>query len=503
VPIFRRGPAENIQTLSERDLDDVLALVATTLGSELVPDPQRLRDPDEAARIDLPSVIAHLRGQPRTSWPGFVASFYAANVDEIRRGNELESRVSDFEQARRFLAAILERGDPGLRTGVALPGLLPGTRYVLVLQDGNTVRVVLPSTVSRWGVTPGDALTAARERARTATATESPFSDRPSIRLLDTAPDVWSALALEVLDDVRPDAIGPLGTLASLLAPNLALVRALDFRLGLRDDLAAMTSAHASWLAEHPDAVHQNLLWRRMTGEVVEIDMSLAASGQGLRLNIVDPRFLGVLTAVEPTAWLPVPPWAPRGMSPEAYTRFAGIFSASMASGGVPPDQVATVSHEVVPVADLARICQTVDVDDWPRVLGMSTRIGVRTSLQPSSDLAGYQPRGFVEVSGGNLPAGLRSVIGEMPQIVRAGIYGGYAVRAASGDPVAKITEGPFEIDLVVLVGHRGDGDITHDIDLLQAACAVFMPSGVHTVVEPTRADDPRFEDEEHLLTLK
>jgi len=500
MPLFRRGSTDTRGGLSDRDLDEVIALVAARLGPGLVQDPGELRDPDAAARVDLPDVIARLSGQPRTRWPEFVDAYYSAHLGSIQRGHDLEARASGIDGARRYVSAILELGDPASRVGVALPGILPGTRYVLCMQDGDTVRVALPSNLAAWGITAEVALDIARDRARSAAYTESQAGDRPSVRTLDTAPSLWSSLVLEVLADAKPEAVGPLGTLAALLAPNVLVVRPLTFGPGLRDDLTAMAYAQASWLAANPETVHRKLLWRRITGQVVEIDMEMSSTGERLRLNVADPRFLGVLTAIEPSRWLPVAAWAPPGMTVEEYTRFAGV-AAAMMSGGVLPDQVASASDDA-PLAALARICMTVEVDDWPRVVGMSKRIGVRTSREPDHDLSSYPPRAFVEAHCGDLPAGLRSVIEGMPGVVRVGMFGGNGVRASESDPARAMTEGPFEVVLVVLVGHSGDGDVANDIDLLQAACAVFMPLGVFTAVEPTHVDDPRFLDTEHLLPL-
>ena len=267
--------------------------------------------------------------------------------------------------------------------------------------------------------------------------------------------------------------------------------------------MTALAVAHDAWLQEHPETVHHNLLWRRVTGEVVEIDMSLSETPSGRKLNVADPRFRGVLTAIEPLASLPVPDWAAELMTPEEYTRFAGTVAAFMKPGGGAPDEIARITAEL-PVAAMARICSTVDLEDWPRVVGFWRRIGVRAARGPRGDLAGSMPRSFIEERGGNLPTGIGSLVADLPEVEKAGIYCDIAVRAGDGPPPADWPQSAQrEIDFIVLIAHRGGAAMAHDIDLLQAACAVFMPLGVFTAIEPTTSDDPRFTDEVHVLRLR
>ena len=56
MPLFRRGSTDTRGGLNDRDLDEVISLVAARLGPGLVPDPSDLRDPDAAAKVDLPDV---------------------------------------------------------------------------------------------------------------------------------------------------------------------------------------------------------------------------------------------------------------------------------------------------------------------------------------------------------------------------------------------------------------------------------------------------------------
>lgn len=502
MPFFGRRDPDVEGQLSEADRDAIRELAAAQLR-DIVPSASALRDPDEAARVDLPDLLNHVGQYPRKDWPAVVAAYYAANIKSIRDGAELESRAISLEQAQPFFSAMLEAGDPPRPVGLATNGLLPGTRYAICLQDGNVVRMVLPSMLDRWEATPDMLLGACRDRARTAPVVKSSLDSRPSVTVLNCAPGLWSALLIENLADVEPEAVGPLGTLVVIPSPNLAFVRPLGFGPGLRDDVTALAVAHDAWFREHPGTVHRNLLWRRVTGEVVGIDMSLAQTSTGLKLNVADPRFRGVLTAIEPLTSLPVPDWAADWMTTEEYTRFAGIVAAFMKPGGGAPDEVAGISTEV-PVAELARICSTVELEDWPRVVGFWRRIGVRTSIGPRASLAGAKPRSFIDERGGNLPAGLGSVIADLPAIEKAGIYCVIGMRVGDRPlPPGGGLSGPLEIDLIVPVAHRGGPTMAHDIDLLQAACAVFMPFGVFTAIEPTKADDPRFTDEAHLLLLR
>ena len=502
MPLFGRRQPDIPGQLSEADRDVIRGLAAEQLG-DLVPSATALRDPDVAARVDLPDLMNHVGAYVRANWPMVVAAYYAKNLKSVRDGAELEKRAARLEDARPYFTAILEAGDPPRPVGLAVKGLLPGTRYALCLQDGDVVRMLLPAMLAAWGVTAEDVLEAGRDRARVAPVNRSKLGSRPSVTVLDTEPGLWSALVIETLADIDPDAVGPFGTLAVISSPKFALVRPLVFGPDLRADVVALAVAHDAYVREHPGTIHRNLLWRRVTGEVVEIDMSLTETPSGRKLNVADPRFRGVLTAIEPLASLPVPDWAAELMTPEEYTRFAGTVAAFMKPGGGAPDEIARITTEL-PVAAMARICSTVDLEDWPRVVGFWRRIGVRTAHGPRRDLDGAMPRSFIVERGGNLPSGIGSLIADLPEVEKAGIYCDIAVRAGNRPPPPDWQmSSPREIDFIVLIAHRGDAAMAHDIDMLQAACAVFMPLGVFTAIEPTTSDDPRFADEAHLLRLR
>ncbi len=502
MPLFGRRQPDVPGQLSEADREVIRGLAAEQLG-DLVPSGGALRDPDVAARVDLPDLMNHVAAYARTNWPMVVAAYYTKNLKSVRDGAELEKRAARLEDARPYFTAMLEAGDPPRPVGLAVEGLLPGTRYALCLQNEDVVRMILPSMLAGWDATPEMFLQAGRDRAAAAPVAKSKLESRPSITVLNCAPGVWSALLVTRLDDVEPDAVGPFGTLLVLPSPNMALVRPLTFGTDLRSDVTGLAVAHDAWLKEHPDTVHRNLLWRRVTGEVVEIDMSLTETPAGRKLNVADPRFRGVLTAIEPLASLPVPDWAAELLTPEEYTRFAGTVAAFMKPGGGAPDEIARITTEL-PVAALARICSTVDLEDWPRVVGFWRRIGVRTARGPRGDLARSMPRSFIEERGGNLPTGIGSLMADLPEVEKAGIYCEIAVRAGDRPPTADWPlSDPREIDFIVLVAHGGGPTLTHDIDLLQAGCAVFMPFGVFTAIEPTTSDDPRFADDAHLLRLR
>ena len=191
----------------------IRGLAAEQLG-DLVPSAGALRDPDVAARVDLPDLMNRIGEYSRRSWPMFVAAYYAKNLKSVRDGAELEKRAARLEDARPYFTAMLEAGDPPRPVGLAVKGLLTGTRYALCLQNGDVVRMVLPSMLAGWDATPEMILEAGRDRC----GGRRPWPDRrldsrPSITVLNCAPGVWSALLVERLTDVEPDAVGPFGTL--------------------------------------------------------------------------------------------------------------------------------------------------------------------------------------------------------------------------------------------------------------------------------------------------
>jgi len=126
-------------------------------------------------------------------------------------------------------------------------------------------------------------------------------------------------------------------------------------------------------------------------------------------------------------------------------------------------------------------------------------------AAQPKT-LAGSFLAAEVRAAGPTVIAELQRVIDSMPEVTRAGVYGQRSLHVggleASGPPGGQL-QAVAETELIVLVAYGAGSDERRDNDRLQAACAVSLPLGSSTALEPTRVDDPRFDDTEHLVVLR
>ena len=489
--------------LTADELRFVGPLIQRTLGRDILPDPSRLSDPEEGARVDLQLLAPILRGTPRRAWEAAVTQYYARAGAVIRRSHELEQRSWTFDEARPHLAAWWRRAADVSEPMVSIGTDVPGVVDVLILQRGDAVRMVMPSMLKRWGVSADEAQTAARERvAAESVDVAMPKWGDTAARRLDTRNGLWASTTLETLDRVAPWAVGALGTVAVLADPKTLLVRPLGFGTGLRTDLGRMAHVLAKWRSSYPDLAYPGLLWRQPTGVINAVEADLAPDNEKLKIDLRDSRFIGVLTAIEPLEELPVPGWATELFDERSYTRFAGMVASTTQNPAVSPADVGARADELQ-LPGLARICLTVDAEEWWRILAMRRRFAVRWGGDPRS----VRPVGPTSLSAdeirslaGRLIRDVSASIASMPQVLKAGVHG---ERVAHFSGVVGRDRRDLDVDLIVPIAHTGAGNQRDDFYRLQAVCAIAMPTWAHCYIVPTVPDDPRFDDEAHVVTVR
>ena len=503
-----RAPAEadeesSSSGLTADELRVVGPLIQRALDRDILPDPDRLSDPEEGARVDLQTLVPILRGTPRRAWEAAITQYYARAGAVIRRSHELEQRSWTFDEARPHLAVWWRRTAEVREPMVTLPTDIKDVVNVLILVDGRAIRFVMPSMLKRWNVTAAQADAAARTRvSREPIDVSEPAWGHTEARWLQTRHGPWASATLEILDVVAPWAVGPLGTLAVMFDPRTLLVRPLGFGAGLRADLGQMAYALTHPTTADPLLTHLGLLWRRPTGQVSPIAANLrVAPDDRLQVEIQDPRFIGVLTAIEPLAELPVPEWATELFRQQSYTRFAGLVASTTENPAIPPAEVGALADDLQ-LPGLAQICLTADVEEWWRILAMRRRFAVRW---------GGDPRAVSPVGPRSLPADevrslaprlirdLSATIATMPQVLKVGIHG---QRVAHLSAVTGRERRDLDVDLIVPIAHSGAGDQREDFYRLQAVCAIGMPTWAHCYLVPTVPDDPRFDNAAHVVPV-
>jgi hypothetical protein len=484
-------------------LAELAPLAAAELGPELVPDPSLLTDPWEGGKVNLRELAAVVQGRPRSEWPLLVHGYYLAASDMIRRGAELERRADSLDAARPFLEEMWRPEADG--EGVArVSGPIDGTSRWLMLNDAaahpQTIRAIGERRLAEIGGDPEAGLQIVRDRVRaTAVRRLPPDPDHPLVIGLDLSPHVWSMTVIECLDAVAPEAIGPLGTLVTLLAHNVVIARPIGFDDGIRDDFKALcynlATQDASSALPSPGP-----FWRRAgNGALFTIDVTttIRDGGQKVSMNLADERFRGVLMASEPTVELPLPDWCVGVLDGAHYTRFAGLVAAHSTPPPM-PEIVGEADPEVLRV--LARRCALARLEVWPLIIGLTHRLAIRWTpggapTPTTSNLA--SPADAVRTKAAPLMALLAETVEPMADVLRACLYFAASLRVTGPD------ESVLEAEVIALVALAKKADVVAATDRLIVALAEKLPLGMFGIVELAAPDDPRFADVEHVVPLR
>jgi hypothetical protein len=468
----------------------VALLVQQALGPAYVPDPVRLSDLEEAASVDLPSVVEMLTGRPEVLWPELVRQYYEVNGDTVRAGIDLERRVTSLASAEPYLeewwhAAV---GPP---SGVpTVEGLVPGSVRMLILHDAATIRVVRASTLSRLAANFSEMLELVRARV----VKDGPFVSRldPSSAFfrIDLGDHFWSASVIEALDVIALEAVGSLGTLVATFGPHVVVARPVDVDVPVRSDFGSLVVEQWKAHTADPSLPTAAPVWRRgVDGRVFPIEVE---AGEG-RIHLTDERFRGILMAAEPTVLLLVPEWLSGILDDRQYTRFAALIAASSTPSPRPED---IADAEGPQLTMLARVCSAAVPAAWPRIIAFNARIGqIRTGVgRPPSTLGTSIEAGEIRVEISPLLDALASSAMAMPGLRALGAYGARGLRV--GDSTA--TE---ETELGLIVPDLpGDGWEPYR---LWADCGSHLPAGWSAHLEAIPFEDQRWSDEAHMVRLK
>ena len=500
---FEQHPVVAIQERGPATLAELAALAAAELGPEVVPDPSRVTTGIEARRLNLPGLAEAIEGRPRIEWPGLAHAYYTRISELIGRGRELEHQVDSLDAARPYLEEMWSGAAGGERVA-RVPGPLVGTSRLLILHDAaarpSIIRMVGEARLAEIGTDTAAAFEVVRERVRTTPVRRLPSNPAlPRIIVLDLSPHHWGMMVVECLDVVSPDAIGPLGTLVALLAPNILIARPIGFDDGIRRDFQSITAYAASsqTTSDHPST---GPLWRRFgDGAVFPIDVTTAnrKADQKVSMNLDDQRFRGVLMTAEPLTELPVPTWCKGILDPRLFTRFAGLVAAC----STPPVKAELIGNgDPDLLRPVARRCALARLEVWPLIIGLTHRLAIRWTpggapTPTTSNLS--SPADAVRTKAAPLLALLAETVEQMADVLHACLYFAASLRVTAPD------ESVLEAEVIALVALAKKADVVAATDRLIVALAEKLPLGMFGIVELAAPDDPRFADVEHVVPLR
>jgi hypothetical protein len=515
LQFIRRRAGGAPRQLTEAEIREIAALVASELGPDLVPDPQSLLDPSEAAEVNLEELTGLLVKAHHKQWPAIAHAYYLETGDMIRRGAMLQRQAIDLVAATPYLDVVWQQAGSSILA--AAPGPLPSTSLGLVLNDPGppwTIRGLTSRRLAEMGCDPQAALNAIGERVVATGVDPTPVEGSHRLSRIDLDRGLGGILVLSLLDDLCPEMVGPLGTLAFLPTPGTLFVRPIGFDDGLRDDMRALLA----WAIEEAPAGRQppvGPFWRRHDGRLFAIDMEVSRTSDHPQVILNDERFLGVMMASEPRTLLEVPRWAQPHLDDDGWTRFIGVLASSLREPVIPEILAGVIAPDDSDVV-LARRCALVDREVWPRLMLLTRRLAVRWERfppPPALDPGGSHTRWTatdVRDKAGPLVDHLAAQLRAMPDIVAAALEYEIAIRAGDGPNAVewKGIRGTPEEDLVVVVALAPGADLERLIDQLFVAMAKDLPrgaspGGMYGIIELTLAQDPRFQDSEHFVQLK